>query len=166
MPATSTVDASAAADASADGAKKLRIPGKLRKRVQAARRQVKRIGRACNGNNSVVQLIRKSVAAGMIRAALIEHGEHDDVGRATRGAREAVREAILAEMRRLLAGVQLTNALTRNKRVTGPEVAVAARLLHMRGTDEMIVRKKLSTVMEELDRELNPAAADAAAADD
>lgn len=164
MPATAAVDS---AESSADQPKKLRIPRKLRKRVQLARNRVKRIHRACDKNNSVVQIIPKSVAKGMVRAALDTYGPDDNVERATHGAREALREIILAETRRLLAGVQLTNALTGNKRVTGPEVAVAARLLRMRGTDDMIVRKKISTVMTELKQQLAPPpAADAAAVDE
>lgn len=160
MPAISVAAADSSESSAAEQPKKLRIPGKLRKRVNLARNRVKRIYRACNKDNSVAQLIPKSVANSMLAKALAEYGEDDRVERATKGAREAVREIVQAEIRRLLGGVQLTNALKGTKRVTAPEVAVAARLLHMRGTEDMIVRKKISTVMTELKQQLEPAAAD------
>lgn len=150
MPAKTTEPAAA------DEPKKHRVPGKLRKRVAESHRRLKAMYLACRRDNTVVQLVPKSVANGLIHAAM---GDQPDlhIDRITRSAREATREAVQAVMRRLLGGVHLTKQLSGHKRTTAAHVAVAGRLLGMQGTESMISRKSIATAMGELDEMVKPA---------
>jgi len=119
---------------------------RLRRRMQ----KLLLLARAARNFNTTVPLVPQSVVRGMIAKAIAAYDVPgaNGVKSVTSEAREAMVYVVDDIIRSLMDGAQLTSSLTRTERISQPNVAVAARLLGMHGTENMIAVTRSRDVIE------------------